>query len=62
MSNPQNIYQNNFGDIGTKIAEKNPQFGPHIDPYMGGGSEINTKFKFLRGIIEDKSFKISLIA
>jgi hypothetical protein len=28
MSNAQNIYQKHFGDIGTKIDEKNPQFGP----------------------------------
>jgi hypothetical protein len=27
VSNAQNIYQNNFGDIGTNIDEKNPQFG-----------------------------------
>jgi hypothetical protein len=27
MSNAQNIYQNNFGDIGTRIGDKNSQFG-----------------------------------
>ena len=39
MSNTQNTYQNNFGDIGTKIDETNIQFGtpPHIDPYIGEG-------------------------
>jgi hypothetical protein len=28
MSNAQNIYHENFGDIGTKIEGKNPHFGP----------------------------------
>lgn len=33
MSNAQNIYQKYFGDIVTKIDEKNSQFGPTpIDP------------------------------
>jgi hypothetical protein len=39
MSDAQNIYQNNFGDIGEKIDEKNPQFG---NPYRRGGGEICT--------------------
>ena len=30
IPNDQNIYQNNFGDIGTNIDEKNPQFGPPL--------------------------------
>jgi hypothetical protein len=38
MSNAQNIYQKLFVDIGTKIGEKNPQFGP---PFLEGG-EINS--------------------
>ena len=43
MSNAQNIYQNNFGDIGTKIDEKNQQFGTPLRPYKGGeGGEICT--------------------
>ena len=27
IPNDQNVDQKNFGDIGTKIDEKNPQFG-----------------------------------
>ena len=38
MANAQNIHQKHFGDIGTNIDEKNPQFGtPPIDPYRRGG-------------------------
>ena len=55
MSNAQNIYQKTFGDIGTKIDEKNPQFGtPPIDPYRGGGLKSPLSFKFLRGMIFTK--------
>jgi hypothetical protein len=43
MSNAQNIHQKHFGDIGTKIDEKNPQFGTApIDPYRVFFFEITT--------------------
>jgi hypothetical protein len=41
MLNVQNIYQKHFGDIETKIDEKNPQFEPPIDLYGGRGGKIN---------------------
>ena len=31
MKSAQNIYQKSFGDFGTKIDEKNQQFGTPID-------------------------------
>ena len=37
MSSAQNIYRKKFGDIGTRIDEKNPQFDPPHRPLLERG-------------------------
>ena len=46
MPNAQNIYQKSFGDIGTKIDEKNLQFGTPSRPIHGIGVKYALSLSF----------------